>query len=370
MEGMLLRGGGSVAIRPIRPEDEAKMARFHRTLSENSVFYRYAGFLKLDARVAHERLSRLCVVDRGREMALVAERDGEIVAVARLVRIPGTADAEFALVVSDEYQRRGLGRAMLQRLFVVGRDWGIDRIVAEILPDNAPMRSLCRQLGFTFYGQTGAARELRSSAGPPVASKEISPHGGPHMRTFALLFSAIAAHAAGAATLTGRIEDPGLRRKTALVYVESASGKFAPPAQAAVMNQVRNTYTPRVLPVIAGQKVEFRSSDPELHNVNARQAKMQLFNQAVLPHQLFTRTMEKPGVVHLSCNVHKEMSADIVVLQNPYFAQPDANGAFTIDGIPAGKYTLRIFGDQLSDEQRARAFPVTVGQGPATLAMR
>jgi hypothetical protein len=66
------------------------------------------------------------------------------------------------------------------------------------------------------------------------------------------------------------------------------------------------------------------------------------------------------------------MSADIVVLQNPFFAQPDASGRFSIDGVPPGKYTLRIFGDQLSDEQRARTFTVSVGASvePLKLAMR
>ena len=162
-----LRGGGVVKVRPIRPEDEPRMVQFHGTLSEDSVFYRYAGTLKLDARVAHERLARICFIDYDREMALVAERTSpggalpEIVAVARLTRLGGTRDAEFALLVSDAMQGRGLGRAMLERLFDVGRDWGLERIVAEILPGNGPMRRICKSLGFTFEGETGAVKELR-----------------------------------------------------------------------------------------------------------------------------------------------------------------------------------------------------------------
>src|SRR5712691_3017971 len=161
-----LRNGTEVRIRPIRPEDEPKMVQFHHTLSDQSVYSRYAGILKLDLRVAHERLARICFVDYDREMALVAERapDGagpsEIVAVARLKRLQGTADAEFALLVSDSVQRQGLGHAMLSRLFDVGRDWRLQRIVAEILPGNASMRRVCAKLGFTFHGQTGATKEL------------------------------------------------------------------------------------------------------------------------------------------------------------------------------------------------------------------
>ncbi len=155
-----LRGGGVVSIRPIRPEDEPKMVQFHSTLSENSIFFRYAGFMKLDARVAHERLSRLCFLDYDREMALIAEREDKIVAVARLVRLRGTRAAEFALLVSDTLQGQGLGHALLTRLFDVGRDWGLERIVAEILPDNVAMRRVCRELGFTFQGKTGASKDL------------------------------------------------------------------------------------------------------------------------------------------------------------------------------------------------------------------
>lgn len=188
------------------------------------------------------------------------------------------------------------------------------------------------------------------------------------MRLLIVLF-ALATSAARAGTLTGQIDDPALRRKTALVYIESVSGKFAAPSTPAVMNQIHNTYSPRLLPVLAGTKVEFRSEDPELHNVFARLAKTTLFNQAVLPHKMFERTFDKVGVVHLSCNVHREMSADVLVLQNPYYAQPDATGRFTIANVPDGKYTLRIFGEQLSDEQRAKTFTITVGAGAAPLKL-
>jgi RimJ/RimL family protein N-acetyltransferase len=163
---IVLRSGEVVSVRPIRPEDEPKMVRFHQTLSESSVYDRFAGFMKLDTRVAHERLARICFLDYDRQMALVAERtppgsgSPELVAVARLVRLPGTRAAEFALLVSDSMQGQGLGHALLARLFDVGRDWGLQRIVAEILPGNVRMRRICASLGFTFHGKTGATRDL------------------------------------------------------------------------------------------------------------------------------------------------------------------------------------------------------------------
>jgi plastocyanin len=186
------------------------------------------------------------------------------------------------------------------------------------------------------------------------------------MKRLALLVVAAGA-VARADTLAGTIEDPGLRRKIQLVYVENVAGNYAPSPAPAVMNQVGNKYLPHVLPVVAGTTISFQSQDPELHNVNARAGKQTLFNNAVLPRQHFERKFDQPGVVHLSCNVHREMSADIVVLQNPYFARPDAKGAFAIEGVPAGSYTLRVFGDELSAEQKAKKFTVTVGGGAQPL---
>jgi plastocyanin len=167
---------------------------------------------------------------------------------------------------------------------------------------------------------------------------------------------------------------PAIRRKVELVYVEKMPGKFAPPAQPAVMNQIKNTYVPRLLPVVAGTTVEFRSEDPELHNVFGRGEKKVLFNQGIPPHATSSTKMTEPGVVKLSCNIHREMTAFIPVLQNPFFAQPDQKtGAFTIKAVPAGSYQLRLWGEKLTDEEKARTYPVTAGgsrPAPLELAAR
>jgi acetyltransferase len=69
-----MKDGEEVLIRPIRPEDEPMMVKFHATLSERSVYLRYFHLMNLSQRVAHERLTRICFIDYDREMALVAER--------------------------------------------------------------------------------------------------------------------------------------------------------------------------------------------------------------------------------------------------------------------------------------------------------
>src|SRR6202041_1857154 len=79
-----MKDGVEVLIRPIRPEYEPAMVKFHETLSERSVYLSYFHLMNLPQRVAHERLTRICFIDYDREMALVAARRGEILAVARL----------------------------------------------------------------------------------------------------------------------------------------------------------------------------------------------------------------------------------------------------------------------------------------------
>jgi acetyltransferase len=148
------KDGTAVTIRPIRPEDEPLMVKFHAALSEESVYLRYFHMEKLSTRVAHDRLIRKCFVDYDREMALVADYqdpgagEHEIRAVGRLTKIPGTVEAEVAVLVSDRSQKQGLGREMVRRLIEVGHAEKIGQIVANILHENEGMRALARHFRF------------------------------------------------------------------------------------------------------------------------------------------------------------------------------------------------------------------------------
>ncbi len=150
-----LRDGAPVTIRPIRPEDEPLMAKFHQTLSDESVYLRYFHPVALKQRVAHERLARICFIDYDHEMVLVVEKDvpgseeKEIIAVGRLNKLRGINDAEYAILISDGYQRSGIGTKLLSRLVEIGREEGIDRIVADILPENKGMIKASEKVGFT-----------------------------------------------------------------------------------------------------------------------------------------------------------------------------------------------------------------------------
>jgi acetyltransferase len=156
-----LKNGPAVIIRPIRPEDEPLLVKFHQGLSERSVYLRYFAPMKLDQRVEHERLSRICFIDYDREMALVAEHrksesgPAEILGVGRLTKLHGVNEAEFALVIADQWQGHGLGTQLLTMLVQVGRDEGLERIHATILPDNREMVHLARRAGFAVVHPAG-----------------------------------------------------------------------------------------------------------------------------------------------------------------------------------------------------------------------
>lgn len=156
--------GEELIIRPVRPEDEPAMVRFHQSLSEESVYMRYFRAFQLDQRVEHERLVRICFVDYDRDVVLVVEKESplnqqkEIVAVGRLTRNQGTHSAEFALLVSDAFQGRGIGKQLLKQLLQTGEQEGITHVEAYMLPDNGGMRAISKQLGFSFNLEDGVLK--------------------------------------------------------------------------------------------------------------------------------------------------------------------------------------------------------------------
>lgn len=151
-----MKNGEEVLIRPIRPEDEPVMIKFHQALSERTVYLRYFQPLKLSQRTAHERLTRICFTDYDREMPLVVERkkaDGtsEILAVGRLSKLHGRNEAELAALVSDDAQHLGLGSELYRRMLQVARDEKIAVISSTMLSENHEMRAICMRLGFNIH---------------------------------------------------------------------------------------------------------------------------------------------------------------------------------------------------------------------------
>jgi acetyltransferase len=151
-----LSDGTQITIRPIRPEDEPLMIKLHETLSERSVYFRWLHMLQLSQRIAHERLIGVCFIDYDREMALVADYhhpqtgQSEILGVGRLIKTSGANEAEFAILINDQFQHKGLGAELLRRLIQYGRDEKIQRLVGDILLENVGMQKVCRKLGISL----------------------------------------------------------------------------------------------------------------------------------------------------------------------------------------------------------------------------
>lgn len=146
--------GVQVQFRPIRPEDEPLVVKFHGTLSERTVYLRYLHAMQLSERIGHDRLSRLCFIDYAREMALVATHknsyDGstEIMAIGRITKVRNTDRAEYAIIVSDRFQHQGLGKEMLRRLIQIARDEKVGMLAGNVLTENTEMIRLVEQFGF------------------------------------------------------------------------------------------------------------------------------------------------------------------------------------------------------------------------------
>ncbi|HEY6241701.1 MAG TPA: bifunctional acetate--CoA ligase family protein/GNAT family N-acetyltransferase, partial [Burkholderiales bacterium] len=144
-----LSDGSQVTLRAIRPEDADMEQGFVRNLSQNSRYFRFMNTVR---ELTPAMLIRFTQIDYDREMAFVAVREEggrEIeIGVARYVTNPDARTCEFALVVADESQGKGLGRRMLERLIEVARWRGLRTMVGHVLAGNQPMLGLCRKLGF------------------------------------------------------------------------------------------------------------------------------------------------------------------------------------------------------------------------------
>ena len=151
--------GTPVTIRPIQAEDREIELAFVRGLSSGSSFMRFFSLVK---DLSPQLLDRFTQVDFPSEMAFIAtvqSADGEVeVGVARYAPAGTESTAEFAVVVADEWQGKGIGRELMQHLFVVAEDAGFERIEGAVLKANGNMLRFCRELGFLVSAYPGDAQ--------------------------------------------------------------------------------------------------------------------------------------------------------------------------------------------------------------------
>ena len=150
-----VRGLGKLKLRPIRPEDESEMVRFHERISEESVYMRYFEYLGLDRRTSHERLVQVCI-NRPESYALVAEllpegdRPAEIMAVGRLTKNVNPHAASFETLITDEAHARTIRGILLGRLVTFAHAFGFQILIGELLVADHDTLNLCRKMGFSL----------------------------------------------------------------------------------------------------------------------------------------------------------------------------------------------------------------------------
>jgi len=145
-----LRDGTIALLRPIKPEDENMWQEMFDTFSDDAVRFRFFRRIK---NTPHEMRTRYCNIDYDREIGIVAEINDKgkrrILGVSRIIMTPGqNEEAEYALIVSDEWQRKGLGSEFLDYTIEIARDKGLKKLTGVVLKDNVPMITLCKEKKF------------------------------------------------------------------------------------------------------------------------------------------------------------------------------------------------------------------------------
>jgi plastocyanin len=128
--------------------------------------------------------------------------------------------------------------------------------------------------------------------------------------------------------------------RNVVVYLKDAAFAGPLPVTRTQIRQERESFSPRVVAITRGSTVEFPNFDPYFHNVFSLSGTA-TFDLGRYPDgQSRERQFTKAGVVKVYCHIHSQMSATVLVLDHPYFTSPDADGQFSVGGVPPGDYTL------------------------------
>lgn len=177
---------------------------------------------------------------------------------------------------------------------------------------------------------------------------------------------------ASAGDIVGRVglTEKGGKKATDLsdvvVYVESSRAKPKPARE--VLTMKGKAFAPHVLAIGAGTTVDFPNEDPILHNVFS--VSEEGFDLGLYKRpKSGSRTFDKPGVYTIYCNIHPQMSATVVVRDNPYFASAAKDGSFRISGVPAGEYKLVAFHDRAGESVPVPVKVSATGETVANLSL-
>jgi acetyltransferase len=142
-----LRDGTKVLLRPIMAEDEDRFNELFMSLSPESMRFRFFEMMK---ELSHDALTRYCNLDYDREIAFVAELQTarQVIGAGGVILEPNGKVGEFAVLVRDPWQSRGLGSMFMDHIISVARDMRLEMLFAYVLSNNYKMLNLCKKKGF------------------------------------------------------------------------------------------------------------------------------------------------------------------------------------------------------------------------------
>ena len=157
----LLEDGMPLLLRPMKPEDESLVSEFLSNCSEDTVYFRY---FKLIKNWTHEMLIRFTQNDYDRELGLMAiglpPGPEVMMGVSRMVMAVDRSTAEFAVIVADPWQGKGLGEKLIERVIEIARDNGVKMLYGDVLATNLPMLGLMKKTGFSIKAFDDGVRRV------------------------------------------------------------------------------------------------------------------------------------------------------------------------------------------------------------------
>ena len=144
--------GQTIVLRPIRPDDELLWLELLSDCSEESVYHRFRSFFRWKS---PEIARRFCQPDSSREIAIVAlvteDSTPKLIGVGRLIAAPDFREAEYAILIADRWQGKGLGIQLTNFCMQIAGEWGIKKVYAETSTDNPGMMTIFQKLAFDIH---------------------------------------------------------------------------------------------------------------------------------------------------------------------------------------------------------------------------
>ena len=141
-------------------------------------------------------------------------------------------------------------------------------------------------------------------------------------------------------------------RGPAIVFIDGVKGDFKPPTDKPMIEQRGRQFIPQALAVLKGTTVTFPNRDDEYHNAFSRSDAKPFDLGRYATNETRDVACETLGLIRIRCEIHSNMHAVIAVLDNPYFAVTDEKGAFSIKGVPEGKYKIYAFHEDYDPKER------------------